>query len=472
MLWLGMAAISIAVMALVLWPALRARVDADERTDYGLRVFKDQLDEIARDRAAGHFSEDQAAAARVEVERRLLAAAADRPPPPDKPIGARGARISAAAAVLALPALGFVLYLAVGQPDKPDQPLALRNLRHPDAQAGEIADMVERLRTRLQTEPGDIEGWMMLGRSYRVMGRLPESAEAYREAAQRSDGDPAALSAYGEALIYASDGVVTPPAQAAFSETLRKQAGDPRARFYLALARVQAGDVAGGLADWRALDADSPADAPWLTTLRERIAEATRMLNLDLARLPPLARAPQAPAMSPPVASAPPRGPSQADMQAAQGMAPQDRNAMIRGMVEGLAQRLEENPNDRDGWLRLARAWTVLGEAHKARVAEARAAGLTAPAPERVDALLDQARALFPADGNPDRVPPAFTALMRRILALDPEQPEALYHVGLAEAAAGNKPQARQLWTRLLAKSPPGSPGYAEVKRRLDGLGP
>jgi cytochrome c-type biogenesis protein CcmH len=158
-------------------------------------------------------------------------------------------------------------------------------------------------------------------------------------------------------------------------------------------------------------------------------------------------------------------------MEAAQRMAPQDRNAMIRGMVEGLAQRLEENPNDRDGWLRLARAWTVLGEAEKARAAEARAAGLTAPAPERVDTLLDRARALFPADGNPDNVPPAFTALMRRVLALDPDQPEALYHVGLAEAAAGNKPQARQLWSRLLAKSPPGSPGHAEVKRRLDGLG-
>lgn len=470
MLWLGMAAISVAVVALVLWPVLRARVDAAERTDYGLRVFKDQLDEIASDRAAGHLSEDQAAAARVEVERRLLAAAADRPRPPDKPIGLRGARISATAAVLALPALGFVLYLAIGQPDKPDQPLALRDLRHPNAEAGEIQAMVERLRTRLQSEPGDIEGWMMLGRSYRVMNRLPDSAEAYRQAAERSNGDPAALSAYGEALIYAADGVVTSPAQAAFAETLRKQAGDPRARFYLALARVQAGDVAGGLADWRALDADSPADAPWLPTLRERIAEAARMLNLDPARLPPLARAPSAPA-APPMAAAP-RGPSQADVQAAQGMAPQDRNAMIRGMVEGLAQRLEENPNDRDGWLRLARAWTVLGEADKARAAEARAAGLTVPAPERVDTLLDQARALFPADGNPDNVPPAFTALMRRILALDPEQPEALYHVGLAEAAAGNKPQARQLWTRLLAKSPPGSPGYAEVKRRLDGLGP
>ncbi|MBM3572650.1 MAG: c-type cytochrome biogenesis protein CcmI [Alphaproteobacteria bacterium] len=552
MLWLGIAVLSAVVIALVLWPMRQDASAAAASTEFGLRVYRDQLAEIERDLDAGLISADQAAAARLEVERRMLTVATDQDGPPKKPINPAGARISAGATAFALPAIGFLIYLTIGAPDKPDQPLAARD---PGAgpsvvETAEIRAMVERLAARLETQPDDVDGWMMLGRSYRVLGRMADSAEAYRRGADQSQGDSTAVGAYAEALVYAADGAVTPAARVAFEDVLRRSPADPRARYFVALARVQAGEVAEGLQLWRALEADSPPDAPWLSTLQERIADAARLLNLDPAKLPPVARtapavppppprgpsqadvdaasrmAPQdrtamirsmvegleqrlqdnpddldgwkrlarswevlgeldkaraaqeriaalearaatSPAPSSAVASTPPRGPSQADVEAANRMAPQDRTAMIRGMVEGLEQRLKDNPNDLEGWRRLARSWGVLGERDRAQAALAQAVAL---APDRVDVLIDYARALFPDDGDAGKAPPAFVATMRRIHALDPDHAEALYHVGLAEAASGNKAAARRLWTALLAKTPAGSPGYVEVKSRLDSL--
>jgi cytochrome c-type biogenesis protein CcmH len=68
-------------------------------------------------------------------------------------------------------------------------------------------------------------------------------------------------------------------------------------------------------------------------------------------------------------------------MQAAQDMSPEERQAMIRGMVDGLAQRLEDEPEDIDGWLRLARAYAVLGERAEAIDALERAEPLVADLP-------------------------------------------------------------------------------------------
>ncbi|MBM3598405.1 MAG: c-type cytochrome biogenesis protein CcmI [Alphaproteobacteria bacterium] len=566
MLWLAIVVLS-AVVILLVWRAVfAAEATAAERADYGINVYKDQLAEIGRDRAGGLLSEEQAAAARIEVERRMLAASVDRAPAGRK-INPKGARISAASVAVALPALAFIFYLGVGSPDKPDQPLAGRDLSTGAmAESAQIRAMVEGLRDRLAANPNDLQGWMMLGRSYAVLGRRADSAEAYRRAVEQSQGDPEVLSAYAEALVYAADGVVTPPARAGFEEVLRAQPDDARARYYVGLAMVQAGDAEGGLARWRALEADSPPDAPWLQGLRSRMAEVAKSSGADLARpspaprLPSMAQAPvtQAPAaqgagsgtprgpsqadieaagrMSPqdrqamirsmveglearladnpndlegwrrlarswgvlgehekaraaqasadalasgaasvapapsgtrPGATPTPRGPTQSDIEAAGRMAPQDRTAMIRGMVEGLEARLADNPNDLEGWRRLARSWGVLGERAKAQAAHAQAAAL---APDRVDVQLDYARSLYPEDGDPAKVPPAFVATMRRIHAIDPDHAEALYHVGFAEAAAGNKAGARELWTRLLAKTQPGSPGYAEIKRRIDSL--
>jgi cytochrome c-type biogenesis protein CcmH len=144
-------------------------------------------------------------------------------------------------------------------------------------------------------------------------------------------------------------------------------------------------------------------------------------------------------------------------------MAPEERQKAIRGMVESLAARLEAEPNDVEGWRRLGRAWLVLGEREKAKAAYAKAAAL---APERVEVLSDYAGVLFD-EAKGDDLPAEFVAVLRRVLALDPNHGDALWFVGLAEAKAGNRDTAVQLWERLLDRLPPDSREYAEIKARL-----
>ena len=138
---------------------------------------------------------------------------------------------------------------------------------------------------------------------------------------------------------------------------------DPRARYYLGMAKDQSGDRDGAMNDWIALLKSAPPDAPWAGEVRTFVEKVAADRNIDISkRLPPMAVAQAAPT---PMASAP-RGPNQQQVADAQAMSDADRQAMIQGMVSGLAERLKQNPRDRAGWERLLRARMVLGQSQQA----------------------------------------------------------------------------------------------------------
>ena len=152
------------------------------------------------------------------------------------------------------------------------------------------------------------------------------------------------------------------------------------------MGRATAGDARGGREDRVALRVLSPPDAPWGPVRQRQIKTAARALDIDPATVEPSpgaaalagARPPsRGPAPGTPPATSP-AGPSRADMEAAARMSDEERAAMIRSMVQRLADRLEENPGDREGWLRRARTYEVLGATEKAGEARARAEALTA----------------------------------------------------------------------------------------------
>ena len=155
----------------------------------------------------------------------------------------------------------------------------------------------------------------------------------------------------------------------------------PAARFYLALAARQSGDARTAYDGWLTLLGDLPPDNPGRQAIVAQLQQIANELGADLEQdLAQMAQAQQTPAPSPgPLDTAPARGPTREDMQAAAGMSQDDRMAMIRGMVQGLADKLEESPDDPDGWARLGRAYGVLGERDKAIEAYKRAAALLAP---------------------------------------------------------------------------------------------
>ena len=251
----------------------------------------------------------------------------------------------------------------------------------------------------------------------------------------------------------ANGGMVTPAATQAFERALALDPADPRARFYRGLALLQAGDRQGALDAWIALIESSPGDAPWLPELQRRVTELAGELGVDAADLPE--PAPAAP------------GPTREQMQAADSMAPEDRAAMIRDMVAGLAARLEEQPGDLEGWRMLARSYQALGEPQQAADAYRQVA---LALPDDLEAQLAYADALLAA--APNGLSPAALAQMRRVLALDPHNPAALFHLGQAAAQAGDAAAARTHWQLLLAQVPEDAPEHAQIQRLLDQLPP
>ena len=171
-------------------------------------------------------------------------------------------------------------------------------------------------------------------------------------------------------------------------------------------------------------------------------------------------------AMSPPMTPGAP-GPSQEDIAAAQSMSASEQSTMIRSMVARLAARLEDEPEDIEGWRRLANAYGVLGETDLAVDAYASAAAQT---PRDIALLGEFAEAITRTAPEDAPMPAAAVKIFGQILALNETSPVALWHLGLAAAEAGNGDQARDLWSRLLALIPDDSSDRDAVQRAIDSL--
>ena len=386
-LWIVIAAVTVGALLLLVVPLARRRGPAIERGEYDLTVFRDQLGEIDRDLERGLLDEAQAMAARTEIQRRMLAvsdATQGLDPNPTAPgkqrLGSSPDNmtnlITIAALAVLVPISALILYARLGSPNLPDQPLASRQAQIQQAQnkAGEMSTMVSRLAQRLKENPDSLEGWVLLGRSLATIERFKEAAEAFGRAAQLSGGEAEYLSTQAEMLVMAEDGSVSAEAVKIFEAVLAKDASDPRSYFYIGAGKAQEGNLKGALDIWVKLVTVSPADAPWLPEIRERIGLAAKELGVAPPQLSPLPRQAPAPASPPATAGAP--GPSRQDMEAAAEMTAAERNQMIQGMVDRLAQKLKDNPNDKQGWLRLERAYRVLGDTAKADAAKAKSEAL------------------------------------------------------------------------------------------------
>ena len=383
--WAAAAVISIAIALIVATPLLRAgqRIGGAARARYDLAVFQDQLKEVERDQETGLLSPTEAIAAKGEIERRMLRAVDGDVDALDAPDEEAPPPASAAAFPLALGIVvaGAViaLYLNTGQPGMGDAPLSLRTdlqtaARGP-AQAGGGADgaaMQAQLRQRLADNPNDMAGWVTLARTERVLGNHPEAVRAFERAIELAGRNATAdlIADYGEAQVFEAFGTVSPRAIETFENALEKDPGEIKSRFYIAEGRAQSGDYAGAIALWRGLTADAPPDAPWVGEVRARIANAAMKGNIM-----PMQVQPERPSGKPRPASgltgaiAGEAAPTADDVQAVQEMAPQDQTAFIRSMVQRLADKMEENPDDVDGWLRLGRAYQVLEDQEKSKAA-------------------------------------------------------------------------------------------------------
>jgi cytochrome c-type biogenesis protein CcmH len=370
--WIAAALLTAGVVTLLARPLMRKAASTDLGGGTDLAVYRDQLAELERERARGLIEAEQAASMETEISRRMLNAA--RAAQPIQTTTAPSRALTAIIAVL-FPVAGLAIYLMVGQPDLPGMPLAARDVAQGQDPAKVLA-AVEEIRGRLKPVKDDLDRWVMVAEAYEKLGRPKEAVATFRIAKQISPDDPGLSAALGEALIAADGGAVGEEAKTLFQSIPPDSDSTPEARYYLALASAQAGDMKTALHGWQSLLADSPADASWIDPTRERIASAAQAMGLDPAKEMPEPK----PAAARPEDVPLEGGPETAEGQAIKQMAPEQQQQMIQAMVAKLAARLEANPDDAEGWRRLARAYQVMGQTGKAKTALDRAAAADAKA--------------------------------------------------------------------------------------------
>ena len=342
--WISAGAMMVMV-AVVLLQALRQAKDLGPAGLEDLAIYRDQLAEVDRDLSRGVIPADEAGRLRIEVQRRMLEA--DRAPMQvvtSRPVSlAWGASLI----VLALVASG-VLYLSLGVPGYPDLPIAGRladaeaeymNRPHQDdieAKAGPFTapadvdktalDLIAKLRAAVASHQDDLQGQTLLAQNEAKLGNYAGARKAQAQVI-RLKGDaatPQDYSALGELMVYAANGLVTPEAEAAFADAVRRDPKDGSARFYLGLRAAQVGRPDRTFALWKPLLDEGPEDAAWIAPIRARLQDVADAAGIAYT-------APSA---------ATGKGPSAGDMANAAQMTPEDRQKMIEGMVGGLEARL------------------------------------------------------------------------------------------------------------------------------------
>jgi cytochrome c-type biogenesis protein CcmH len=346
LIWLILAGLTATVLLVLLRP-LAARTAEHAPEEFDAAVYRDQLNEIESDRARGLIGVEEAEAARIEISRRLLAADSNARQAQRSKVSGTTAKAALLGVAVALPLLVLGLYLVYGSPRLPDQPLVAR-LEDPASEQN-LAALVARVEARLREHPEEGEGWEVIAPVYMSWRRYNDAADAYSQAIRLLGESPKRLSGQGQALVLANSGVVTERARHALERALELDQTLVEPRILLAIAKEQDGRFADAIADWRALLAAAEADAPWRAMVETRIAAAQAQLDgkPDQARSADMGTGGE-------------RGPSDADIAAAETMAPAERQAMVERMVQGLAARLDQDGGDLPGWLKLVRAYSVL----------------------------------------------------------------------------------------------------------------
>ncbi|AMA61245.1 c-type cytochrome biogenesis protein CcmI [Bradyrhizobium sp. CCGE-LA001] len=360
-LWFVFALMTVAAIFAVLLPLGRSGRAQNQGSE--VAVYKDQLAEIERDLGAGLIAAPEAEAARVEISRRLLAAAGSEAALEPKS-SLKWRRAAAVLALIGLPLVAIGVYMPLGSPRLQDFPLAQRE-RGPGSNT--LENMVTQVEQHLEKNPTDGRGWNVLGPVLQRLGRFDDAVRAYRNSLTYNGETSERRADLGEALAAAAGGVVTAEAKTEFERARALDADDPKANYFLGLAAEQDGRKEDAANIWRALLAKAPADAPWRALVQSSLA------RVGGSTMPAL---------------------SDETIAASKDMAEGDRNAMVRGMVDRLATRLKQNGDDVDGWLRLVRAYLVMGERDKAVGASADARQAVAGNAERLRQLNDGLKTL------------------------------------------------------------------------------
>jgi len=388
--WLLAAFLLLLTLFGTVWPLLSQTSRRTDATD--IQIYKDQLREIEKDIDRGTVDRRDGEASRTEISRRLLRASQNQREGQTQ--SAHFARVAAIALLIALPVTTILGYYWLGSPQLPDAPLQARLEKARTQQAqmqteGEgarLQDLVARVEAHLESKPEDGEGWLVIAPVYVRLGLIDKAVAAFENALRLTPKTPELWSSYGEAATMQSSGVISPKARKAFEEARKLAPQQIKPRFYLALALSQDQNYADAVKAWQGLLADAPEGAPWVRIARAHLTEAQAGSGIANSSQAQSATGTGTENAERPVAALP--GPDRADVEAAQSLSAEDRKAFINSMVEGLQTRLDTDGGTAEEWVRLVRAYTVLGKTDAAQTAYDKAR-LTFVSDQRARDLLD-----------------------------------------------------------------------------------
>ena len=402
----------------------------------------DQIDQLMlarttldKDHQSGRLNDSDYAATCLDIDRRLLGLSHQL---------AKGAVSEqkdqtftwlAVGLAITLPFGAALIYADLGRPDLADNPLSKRTAEISsrsetiNATKENLAQNLAHAQAATVATPDHIESWLKLAEAAAAVNDSATEIRALRMAQQLTSDDPGVLSLLAEALSRAADGQVTVPARDLIDTVLATDPNEPRALFLWGLAAFQDGNYQAAITRWQTLLSISNADAPWLPIVRKNIKQAAEAGGIALR---------------------PAIGPDEDSIAAAADISADDRNAMILSMVARLRDRLNTTPEYTEGWLRLVRAYDVLGDVDAAFTALARA---TDSAPGDVPLAYQFLERTIGIEMSDEQISMAQTVLAR-LATNGASGPQYLFFRGHIARVTGDIDTARIVWTELLGTIP------------------
>lgn len=309
--WSIAAIMSLLALLFVVTPLLRYRarhaVDLDA---LNTEVARARFTELDLDLASGRIEQDQYDAARADLERELLHDLGDGSKP-GRPV--RNGSWAAVLLALAVPVGATLLYKSIGTEQiitlLQENPLAQRREAAQQAQQAapqmSVEEMVSRLATRLQNEPDNLKGWMMLAKSYSVLNRFDQAVPAYRNIMRLGGGENAGILAdFADALAATSDGRFTDEAGIMLARALALEPTNLKALWLAGHWKNQSGDTAAAIGYWEQAAGQMPPQSEDWKIITAQIEQARQRAGLPAAATPPPAQVAQAQEVDTPATAA------------------------------------------------------------------------------------------------------------------------------------------------------------------------
>ena len=373
--WIISAFVLLATLIAIVRPILRARSNSSD--EYNTIVYHDQLNEIERDIKRGLLSLPDGEALKAEIEKRIednkknIKVGFENN---SKKTSSRLPRAMAIVVVGTIPIISYGLYFHLGSPEKPDLPYSERQFSSSVKTVDTGMDrLVRDLRDRLDQNPNQLKGWILLGKSLVSLKLYSDASNAFKRASKIEPNRSDIAASVAETSFMAQGGEFNQEVRYFFKLAQKINPREHKALYYLGLDSFMEKEYSTAIQYWVDLISISPVGAPWLDSVRGRLIMASKASKLKISSFVSRLKSQRLNDNQ----QNPESGPTQEDIKNANDMSEKERENFIRSMVDRLAERLKSEPNDLNGWRRLARAYRVLGEKQKAALVEKRIIELT-----------------------------------------------------------------------------------------------